>query len=156
MPGYCNCLVTHLMLLLLPPCNLFSTHSNPSKAVKLKQSIALLHLTPPEPLIRATVRARPLPLAGRALQNQALHQPPHALAPRWSFTLQGLCTYLLLPLPRIFSLHRAKCASPVAQLVKNPLAMRETWARSLGWEDPLEKGKATHPSILAWRIPWTV
>ena len=41
----------------------------------------------------------------------------------------------------------------VAWLVKNPPAMRETWVRSLGWEDPLEKGKATHFSILAWRIP---
>ena len=47
-------------------------------------------------------------------------------------------------------------ASLVAQLVKNSPAMRETWVRSLGWEDPLEKGKATHSSILAWRIPWTV
>ena len=46
--------------------------------------------------------------------------------------------------------------SLVAQLVKNPPAMRETWVRSLGWGDPLEKGKATHTSILAWRIPWTV
>ena len=46
-------------------------------------------------------------------------------------------------------------ASLVAQLVKNLLAMQETWARSLSWEDPLEKGKATHSSILAWRIPWT-
>ena len=44
----------------------------------------------------------------------------------------------------------------VAQLVKNPPAMRETWVWLLGWEDPLEKGKATHSSILAWRIPWTV
>ena len=44
----------------------------------------------------------------------------------------------------------------VAQLIKNPSAMRETWVRSLGWEDPLKKGKATHSSILAWRIPWTV
>ena len=44
----------------------------------------------------------------------------------------------------------------VAQLVKNPPAVRETWVRSLGWEDPLEKGKATHSSILAWRIPWSV
>ena len=43
----------------------------------------------------------------------------------------------------------------MAQLVKNP-AMRETWVRSLGWEDPLEKGKGTHSSILAWRIPWTI
>ena len=46
-------------------------------------------------------------------------------------------------------------ASLVAQLVKNPPVMLETWVRSLGWEDPLEKGKATHSSILAWRIPWT-
>ena len=45
---------------------------------------------------------------------------------------------------------------PVAQLVKNLSAMWETWVRSLGWEDLLEKGKATHSSILAWRIPWTV
>ena len=45
-------------------------------------------------------------------------------------------------------------ASLVAQLVKNPPAMQKTWVRSLGWEDPPEKGKATHASILAWRIPW--
>ena len=42
---------------------------------------------------------------------------------------------------------------PVAQLVKNLPAMWETWVRSLGWEDPLEKEMATHSSILAWRIP---
>ena len=47
-------------------------------------------------------------------------------------------------------------ASLVAQLVKNLPAMYETWVRSLGWEDPLEKGMATHSSILAWRIPWTI
>ena len=47
-------------------------------------------------------------------------------------------------------------ASLVAQLVKNPPAMWETWVRSLSWEDPLEKGTATHSSILAWRIPWTI
>ena len=46
--------------------------------------------------------------------------------------------------------------SLVAQLVKNPPAMWETWVPSLGWEDSLEKGKATHSSILAWRIPWTL
>ena len=44
-------------------------------------------------------------------------------------------------------------ASLVAQLVRNPPAMRETWVQSLGCEDPLEKEKATHSSILAWRIP---
>ena len=43
----------------------------------------------------------------------------------------------------------------MAQLVKNPPAMREAWVWPLGWEDHLEKGKATHFSILAWRIPWT-
>ena len=43
----------------------------------------------------------------------------------------------------------------VAQLVKNLPAMWVTWVQSLGWGDPLEKGKATHSSILAWRIPWT-
>ena len=41
-------------------------------------------------------------------------------------------------------------------VVKNPPAMQETQVRSLGWEDPLEKGKATHSRILAWNIPWTV
>ena len=46
-------------------------------------------------------------------------------------------------------------ASLVAQTVKNLPAVQETWVQSLGWEDPLEKGTATHSSILAWRIPWT-
>ena len=47
-------------------------------------------------------------------------------------------------------------ASQVTQLVKNPPAMRKTWVQSLAWEDSSEKGKATHSSIVAWRIPWTV
>ena len=46
-------------------------------------------------------------------------------------------------------------ASLVTQLVKNLPAMWETWVQSLGWEDPLEEGMATHSSILVWRIPWT-
>ena len=46
-------------------------------------------------------------------------------------------------------------ASLVAQMVKNLPAMQETWVRSLDCEDPLEKGKAAHSSIWAWRIPWT-
>ena len=50
--------------------------------------------------------------------------------------------------------HQYSWASLVAQLVKNPPAMWKTWVRSLGWEDPLEKGKATRSSVLAWRIPW--
>ena len=44
-------------------------------------------------------------------------------------------------------------ASLVAQLLTNPLAVQETWVQTLGLEDPLEEGMATHPSILAWRIP---
>ena len=47
-------------------------------------------------------------------------------------------------------------ASLVAQLVKSPPAMQDTWVQSLGQEDPLEKGKATHSSIQARRIPWSV
>ena len=47
-------------------------------------------------------------------------------------------------------------ASLVAQMIKNPPAMQETWVQSLDWEDPLEKGMATHSSILDWRISWTV
>ena len=46
-------------------------------------------------------------------------------------------------------------ASVVAQMVKNPPAMWETWVRSLDREYPLEEGTATHSSVLAWRIPWT-
>ena len=45
--------------------------------------------------------------------------------------------------------------SQAAQTIKNLPAMRETWVQSLGWEDPLEEGMATHSSILAWRTPWT-
>ena len=47
-------------------------------------------------------------------------------------------------------------ASPVAHLVKNPPTMQETWVLSMDWEDPLEKGKVTHSSILVWRIPWAI
>ena len=52
-------------------------------------------------------------------------------------------------------MHRSR-AFLEAQPVKSPPAARETWLPSLGWEDPLEKGTATHSRILAWRIPWTV
>ena len=45
-----------------------------------------------------------------------------------------------------------KMGFPMAQMVKNPPAMLETWVQSLVWEDPLEKGKATHSNILVWRI----
>ena len=57
----------------------------------------------------------------------------------------GIKTYVLT-LPR---------ASLVAQMIKNAPTVQETWARSLDQEDPLEKGRATHSTILTWRIPWT-
>ena len=57
----------------------------------------------------------------------------------------------LWAIPHIWALW----TSLVAQLVKNPPEMRETWVQSLGWENPLEKGMTTHSSILTWRIPWT-
>ena len=53
------------------------------------------------------------------------------------------------------AIHSSEQASHVAQMVKNLLTVVETRVRSLGWEDPLEEGMATHQSILAWRIPWT-
>ena len=46
--------------------------------------------------------------------------------------------------------------SLMAQLVKNLPAMWETWVQSPGWDNPLKKGRATHSSILAWKIPWTL
>ena len=55
-----------------------------------------------------------------------------------------VCMYIYISPPMDF---------PVAQMVKNPPAMWETWVRSLGQEDPLEEGMATHSSMLAWRIP---
>ena len=58
--------------------------------------------------------------------------------------------------PQYHSNNLGGWASLIAQLVMNPPAMQETWVQSMGWEDPLEKGKATHSSILSWRSPWTV
>ena len=71
-----------------------------------------------------------------------------ALAGKFLSTIPLAKTCFLI---HIFSLW----ASLVAQKVKNPSAMQETWVQSLGMEDPLEKGMATHSNILAWRIPWT-
>ena len=74
-----------------------------------------------------------------------------SLCPWWN--LQGQLHISLLPIsPSPLGI----LASLLAQLVKILPAMAETWVRSLGWEDPLEKGKTTHSSILVWRIPWTV
>ena len=62
---------------------------------------------------------------------------PHC---RWIIDLHLFTSYLLV-------------ASLMAQMVKNPPAMQETWVQSLSWENPLEEGMATHSSILAWKIP---
>ena len=59
------------------------------------------------------------------------------------------------PVPLLTLKNLPNGASLVAQRIKHLPAMQETWVRSLGWEDPLEKEMATHSSILAWRIPWT-
>ena len=67
-----------------------------------------------------------------SLSPKSFHLPLHVYCPRYS-----------------------TWASLVAQMVKNLPAVQETWVRSLGWEDPLEKGMATHSSILTWIIPWT-
>ena len=64
------------------------------------------------------------------------------------------CHFTLLVINCIYTLIRASL-SLVVQTVKNMPAMGETWVRSLGWEDPLEEGMATHCSILSWRIPKT-
>ena len=70
----------------------------------------------------------------------------------WKFTTWGLiCRGLTV----FHSTNRVNQASLVAQTVKIPPAMQETWVRSLGWEDSMEKGTATHSSILAWKIPQT-
>ena len=83
------------------------------------------------------------------------------LSPPFKNSSPALCSHSLPTLSATrFTLpslaQEPQWASPVAQKVKNPPAMRETWVRFLGWEDALEKGKATQLSILAWRNPWTV
>ena len=72
------------------------------------------------------------------------------------FNSNMLTVYLFLPWRRDRLPTPVLLASLVAQLVKNLPAIWETWVQSLGWEDPLEEGKATHFSILDWRVPWNM
>ena len=60
-----------------------------------------------------------------------------------------------MTVPQFVTNLRAPWAFLMAQMVKHLPAMRDSWVRSLGWEDPLEKEMATHSSTLAWKIPWT-
>ena len=64
--------------------------------------------------------------------------------------VRGPLVYVSIFMPILYCFN---WVSLVAQMVKNPPAMQKTWVQSLSWEDPLEKGMATHFSILAWRIP---
>ena len=91
----------------------------------------------------------------------AQNNPSHLSSSMVFKALRHPVLYFVFPngddVPVINSCHPISLGdSLVAQLVKNPPAIWETWVRSLDWEDPLEKGMATHSSILAWRIPWTV
>ena len=72
---------------------------------------------------------------------------------RQSLVCQGSRWEIMVLGSTLSTSHTPYKASLVAQMVKNLPAMRETWFQSLGWEDPLEEGMATHSSILAWRIP---
>ena len=92
-----------------------------------------------------------IPLLALGSIRRFLHDPQicihgfHEVAKRITSHREAL--HYLLPL--------GDPATQVARMVKNLLVMQEATVRPLGWEDPLEKGMATHSSILAWRIPWT-
>ena len=97
-----------------------------------------------------------------ALQVGQVHLQAFLYPPQCSFSQLPFNLWEVMPVPiyghdvsfRIY-ICLNKCISLVAQRVKNLPAMQETMIQSLGWEDPLEKGMATHASVLAWRIPWT-
>ena len=116
-------------------------------------SQSLLKLMSIESVMHPTISssASPSPPAFNLSQYQGLFQwviSSHQVAKYWNFSINPSNEYSRLISFRIW-------ASLVAQRVKHLPAVLETWIRSLGWEDPLEKEMATHSSILAWRIPWT-
>ena len=112
----------------------------------------------PRPQGAAQAASRQL-RAGRDPWGQG-RKPEHPPALQTQLPRPGSGLYLLQNLQLCRPFHREfgslSGASPAAKLVRNPPAVRETCVHSLGWEDPLEKGMATHSSILAWRIPRTV
>ena len=117
------------------------------------------------PIASLILRAPPLFTQGGSVKS-VIYALTWFFKVHFYFALYRLVTLLLLVFTREPTVLEFRCdqtghfwiqwASLVAQLVKNLPAMRETWVLSLGWEDPLEKGKTTHSSILAWRIPCTV
>ena len=89
---------------------------------------------------------------GNSVHMTAFSLPASQYSPGWSWQLgESESTD-----PRGFRRAAIATSHKLGQTVENPPAMRETWVQSLGWEDPLKKGKATHSNILAWRIPWTL
>ena len=80
-------------------------------------------------------------------------QKPDGMYRNWIKEAFG--TRFYFNLPRSLAVFNVCWLSQVAQMLKNPLAMQETWVQSPGQEDPLEKGMVTHSNILTWRIPWT-
>ena len=92
------------------------------------------------------------PAAGRNEPCQTLRLELIALSPLCS---QSISTLVIICIDTHCILERTYRSSLLAHMVKNLPAMQETQVQSLGREDPLEKGRATHSSILAWRIPWT-
>ena len=91
------------------------------------------------------------------VKNLPAMQETEAQSPKYSlFTWNSYVTRCLILFQQCQFTSSESPKLLVAQLVKNPLAMQETWVRSLGWEGPLEKRKATHSSTLAWKISWTI
>ena len=116
-------------------------------------TVFLKRSSPPSPpqLFKACRTLVPQPVIKLCLLKWKHGSPDHwsarELLKRSLITYSSTCSN---------SIREETLSTLVAQLVKNPPAMRETWIRSLGWEDHLGKEKATHSSILAWRIPRTV
>ena len=112
------------------------SHVTPAGWNKYKRGVHPIHSAPSRLCPRGSAGALPALFRGRI--TSALQAP----------TQQSSFIIIIIIIIQLW-------ASLVAQLVKHPPAMQETWVRSLGWEDPLEEEVTTHSSVLAWRIPRT-
>ena len=117
----------------------FLQHHSPKASVLLCSAFFIVQLSHPYMITGKTVA---LTFVGKVMSQ--------------FFNMLSRLVMTFLP-RRIFGFYLiSDCgASLIAQLIKNPPAMQETWVRSLSWDDPLEKEKATHSSILAWSSLWT-